>query len=273
MIIHNIIINNIIMMHEEDFDILIHKTRYGEIDVVEEEIRREPSLIHRTDRFGCTLLWNSIVLDDRSEFVQILLNYGALVNIKTGYNQETSLMRASIKNFINSAKVLLDNKADINAIDTEENTALHHALIFNNINVCELLLLYGANLMAINKKKQTPLEVYYTGRIYDSPLPSSEDKAAIFEHLTAIWHNGPHPTQVQRRKDEIWIRRWPFVQVAVFNGFQLSKRRIDLLKAIIRSTSESITPIDISTPEKYHAFLLGQVFSLPGVFRLVCSFL
>jgi len=262
-------------MHEEDFDILIHRTRYGEIDLVNEAIRQEPSLIHRTDRFECSLLWNSIVLYDLPEFVQMLLNYGASINIKTGYHQETVLMRSSIKGFINSAKVLLDNGANIDAINYEGNTALHHAAMYDNMDVYELLLLRGANLMVLNKKGKTPLEVYYTGIIYTSPLlpPDPKDKEAILAHLTIIWHNGPHPTQVQRRKDETWIRRWPFVQVVFFNGFQLSKRRLELLKKVIRLSSEIIPPIDISTPEKLHTFLLGQVFSLPGVFRLVCSFL
>ena len=43
--------------------------------------------------------------------------------------------------------------------------------------------------------------------------------------MRAAWETGPHPSQVQRRRDESWARRWPFVRVLVCSDFQPTAAR------------------------------------------------
>ena len=40
------------------------------------------------------------------------------------------------------------------------------------------------------------------------------------EELRVLFAEGPHPSQVQRRRDVIWARRWPFMFVVVSCGFR-----------------------------------------------------
>ena len=56
------------------------------------------------------------------------------------------------------------------------------------------------------------------------PIISDADKALRSAALEATWAEGPHPSQVQRRKDERWARRWPFVFVLVRGSCHLAHR-------------------------------------------------
>ena len=62
----------------------------------------------------------------RVRIVKVLLQNGADVNA-VNKDKLTPLHRAAEKGHVNVAKVLLQNGADVNAVDEEMTTALHHA--------------------------------------------------------------------------------------------------------------------------------------------------
>lgn len=59
---------------------------------------------------------------------------------------------------IEVAKVLLENKADPNAVNKSKNTPLHWAALNGRSNLIELLLEYKADANLKNEFEQIPLE-------------------------------------------------------------------------------------------------------------------
>ena len=124
--------------------------------------------------------------------------------------------------------------------------------------------------MAVMHDGRTVLGLY--GRIVRHPL-SPEVLAEHRAALTAAWRAGPHPTQVKRRQDEAWARRWPLMQVVVFHGYQPLAYRRDQLAATALPPSASIPPDDIRTPEQRRLWLLGQVLANPLLWQIVVSYI
>jgi len=139
-----------------------------------------------------------------------------------------------------------------------------------HLAVCLLLLARGADLAAVWLDGHTELE--WEGLHANPPLSSAvpvEHRAA----LTAAWRAGPHPTQVKRRQDEAWARRWPLMQVVVFHGYQPLAYRRDQLAAAALPPSASIPPDDIRTPEQRRLWLLGKVLANPLLWQIVVSYI
>jgi hypothetical protein len=147
-------------------------------------------------------------------------------------------------------------------------TALHWAAIYNRPELCELLLSTGSDLTAVDSDYRTPLDVYSMGA---NPRPSPAERASRRARLQAAWRAGPHPSQVQRRRDEAWARRWPFVRVLVGHDFQPTAARrlaLDLLHPAL-PPHVAVPPLQGSRKE----LLRNKIFVHPGLWRLIASFL
>ena len=70
--------------------------------------------------------------------------------------------------------------------------------------------------MAKDNEGRTALDIY--GASSDI---TAEKKKQCREELRVAFAKGPHPSQVQRRRDVNWARRWPFMFVVVSCGFRL----------------------------------------------------
>ena len=177
-------------------------------------------------------------------------------------------MCASCYGQVAAATVLLDRGADVLARCDDQDTALHWAASFDKPEVCELLLSRGSDLTAVNRFNRTPLDVY--GR-FANPRPSPEELASRLARLEAAWRAGPHPSQVQRRRDEAWARRWPFVRVLVGHDFQPTAARrlaLDLLHPAL-PPHVAVPPLQGSRKE----LLRNKIFVHPGLWRLIASYL
>ena len=78
--------------------------------------------------------------------------------------------------------------------------------------------------MALTNVNETALDMYGTGIDYNSPTLdrlalSDADKKERRKTLQEAFANGPHPSQIQRRKDENWDRRCPYMSVMTGCGF------------------------------------------------------
>ena len=77
-------------------------------------------------------------------------------------------------------------------------TALHIAASFSRYEACRLLLEKGADLRILNADGRSAIQEY------GKKLSKSASKVPS---LDAVFAAGPHPSQVQRRKDEVWARK------------------------------------------------------------------
>ena len=165
------------------------------------------------------------------------------------------------------ATVLLGRGCDPN---TRSNswTALGEgdAAAFDRLPVCILLLSKGADLYALmHDSGRTALQWYGQGvnpRL--TPAVLEECRAAL-QH---VYDEGPHP-------NACWARRWPFMQVMVFNDFQplLARQLILLTLNPPLPPDASIPPVIISTVAQRRAFLNMAVFGHGYLWMIIASYI
>ena len=229
------------------------------------------------------------------ESVGALLDQGVAVDSR-GDHQFTPLMYASLRGHRAVAALLLDREADVNAesdwggnaailtcenghLDTlqllvSRGADIHHrdhqgwssllyAALYDRLPVCEYLLSLGANLMAASNNIITALADY--GRSAD-PRPFPETKALRVAALQKAWENGPHPSQVQRRRDDRWVRRGPLLVVLAEHAYRpLQARALEISLA-----AESLDP---DVPVVVQTSRMQDVLRQEGLVRHIVAFL
>ncbi|RPI16137.1 MAG: ankyrin repeat domain-containing protein [Ignavibacteriae bacterium] len=96
--------------------------------------------------------------DGYKEITEMLLKAGAKTEFHDAYGI-TPMMGAARTNRVEIIKMLIDNKADVNSINTSKETPLHYAARYNNPDVVKLLLENKADKTAKDYNGQTPYEV------------------------------------------------------------------------------------------------------------------
>ena len=108
---------------------------------------------------GATALYEAAGAGNRA-MVELLLSRGAGVNPQSpniAGAEPTPLAIAVRRGFPAVVETLLDAKADVNAADSDGDTALHEAVDRGNDKITRLLLAAGANPNAKNQNGSTPL--------------------------------------------------------------------------------------------------------------------
>ena len=193
-----------------------------------------------------------------------LLKRGADWRARDEYGED-SLWLASWKGHVAVATVLLGRGCDPNT-RSDYYTALGVAAAFDQLPVCILLLSKGADLYALMPRDGRTALQRYGEFVYPRLSPAVlEERLALLQHA---YDEGPHP-------NARWARRWPFMQVMVFNDFQPLAARRAVLLALNPPLppNVAIPAIPIGTQEQYRAYLHGLVFSHPGFWKLIASYI
>ena len=181
----------------------------------------------------------------------------------------TALMMAVAGGDLALVLALLKRGADVHERDAISWTALLGAAFWaRNPEICELLLSRGADLLTSDNDGATALRVYGTR----SGLTAAEVKAGR-QRLREAWASGPHPSQVQRRRDENWARRWPLVQVLVLGGFQPLAARRALLQQTALPPDVALPRLPCATAAERLGLVRAKVWSHPGIWRAIAAFL
>jgi Ankyrin repeats (3 copies) len=193
-----------------------------------------------------------------------LLKRGADWKARDEYGCD-ALFLASCYGHVVVATVLLGRGCDPNT-RSDIWTALGIAAADDSLPVCILLLSKAADLYApMPRDGRTALQLY--GLLANTPLTPAvlRKRRALLQHA---YDEGPHP-------NARWARRWPFMQVMVCYDFQpLAARRAVLLAPNPPlPTNVAIPAIPIGTQEQYRAYLHGLVFSHPGFWKLIASYI
>ena len=194
-----------------------------------------------------------------AELVLALLVRGADIHAQGDYDRN-ALMYASSYGQIAAATVLLDRGADVLARSQGQYTALHFAAFYDHPEVCELLLSRGSDLTAVTSGNRTPLNQY---GIYEHPPLSPAVLASRRARLLAAGRAGPHPSQVQRRRDEAWARRWPVMLFVTGCRF----------RPLAGKQGWVPPPEGLSLEQRERARRRSLVFSSDVLLRLIVSFL
>jgi ankyrin repeat protein len=106
---------------------------------------------------GETFLIITIKKDFRS-IRNYLIEKGANLD-QANVNKETPLIAAVANAQVNSVKVLLDYKVDLEKKDMTGDTALHIALKNSNDEIALILIRQGANIYTLDKSEKSPLKL------------------------------------------------------------------------------------------------------------------
>ena len=117
--------------------------------------------VNKADGIGMTPLHYSILLHDEKnalKLTEILINKGAAINTKGGYDQGTPLFNAcGRRKHIEVVKLLLSRGADVKTVNVRRETPLHNAaFIDGNGEIIMLFISGGADINA-GSPENTPL--------------------------------------------------------------------------------------------------------------------
>ena len=201
-----------------------------------------------------------------------LVKRGAEVNARDeGWD---ALLYASMDGRTAVVAVLLNHGADPNTRN-QHYTALGLAAAFDNLPICLLLVARAADLYAPNAVPAVgnALEGYSCSESGISPAVLEKRREA----LRVAFAEGPHESQFQRRREERWARRWPFMLVLVGHGFRpLQARRqemalaMELLRLVVSEPSGG-EPADAPLTRRDECVRI--VFRADNLVRLIVSFL
>jgi len=264
-------------MDNEAFNQLLDRARRGETEAVLEACRQHQGLVLRADVNGWRLL-HLACNGGHVELARGLLDLGAVVDARDNGGFD-ALMIASNNGHAAVVTLLLDRGADP-CSRNDDYTALYFAAESDHLQVCLILLNRGADLMAVCASLflgRTALADYGN---FANPPPSNHIKEQRREQLRAAWAAGPHPSQVQRRRDERWARRWPFMFVLAGSVRPLAYRKALLLAAHPPVAPSAVIPAPVRRSRltraqlrRLHAVNVGLVLSNEGLVRLIASFI
>ena len=146
------------------------------------------------------------------------------------------------------------------------------ATLTDHPEVCLLLIARGADLLAVDMLNQSALTHYGDYAHNDKGLDPLTKRWRVTE-LIAYFRAGPHPSQVQRRKDEAWAKRWPFMSAMYGCGFLLLVHKAAALKAQALPTDAKIPDELTATPGQRHSLQLLKVFGNVGLVRRIAGFI
>ena len=182
-------------MNDEKFTQL-RLLAYNNIEhAVDAKVEKDPRLATMgCDRYNQTLLHTACIGRNITN-VQDLVKRKANVKQRDIFGCD-ALMYASISGCTHIIEFLLSRGADMTARDNIGSTALGCAAMYNELSACKFLISRGSDLMAKNKHGMTALDLY--GK---NCSLIKEDREKYCTELRALFAEGPHPSQVQRRAD------------------------------------------------------------------------
>ena len=249
-------------MDDQQFNQLRRQAYRGQTDVVLAAVDAEPGLVTRGGVHGFTLLHRAYI-GGHVDLARGLLDRKANIHQRTNIGRD-ALMIASENGHVPLLVLLISRGADVNARNYIGQTALAWAALNDNLPACLYLISQRADLLSVNNAGESVLEGYGRGA---NPLTPAvlEQRRALLQHA---YDEGPHP-------NARWARRWPFVMVLVCYDFQPTAARRAVLLALNPPLPPNvpIPAIPIGTKEQYRAYLLGLVFSHPGFWKIIASYI
>ena len=251
---------------DEQFNQLLKRLMNNDVESVLASVRADKSLLIRRDEDDNTILHYSV---ETTDLCRELLDLGADVNAVNKKNQ--SVLYIAIGGCrVGSFKLFMDRGANPNILTLNNWSPLHLASIEGYIQICIFLLIKGADLMQLGANNNSnALEVYGLYAGMNGIKLDEDDIQNHKECMQKVFAEGPHPSQVQRRRDERWNRRWALMNI--LSGCQIMPLLCRQEKPV--STFAKIPDEILDTKEKKWMNLLKKVLGNKNLARIVVSFL
>ena len=212
-------------------------------------------------------LWAACGIYNNLPRVVELLDRGANPNAFV-HGTNNAMYRAAVCGFLEIVMTLLDRGAELETRDGWDQTALLGAALDGHLEVCLLLISRGADLLTMDKHGRGAL-TRYDNRCGLDPAVKAEHVSI----LKKAWREGPHPSQVQRRKDEQWEKGWPLLSVATGCGLLLMDAKKAELKASALPTDAKIPDEPTETEAQRRVLRQSKVLGNVGLLRHIKSFI
>ena len=216
-------------------------------------------------------LWHACGTRDDLPRALDLLDRGADPNelLRWGKN---ALHMAAMYGRSDMVMILLERGMFLESRTAWGSNALILAALYDRLELCLLLIARGADLRVVNNDNRSALSDYGIDVNNHQGLDPSV-KALRIAELKKAWREGCHPSQVQRRKDENWAKRWPLMEVATGCGFLLMAAKKAELKATALPTDVALPPLPTATEEQRRALRHSKVLGNVGLVRRIASFI
>jgi len=199
-----------------------------------------------------------------------LLDRGADPNALVG--SVNALHMAAGYGRLEIVKTLLGRGAILEGRNSEGASAMHIAALWNHLEVCLFLIARGADLRVVDYRNYSALSHYGVhANNFRGRDPSV--KALRVAELKKAWREGCHPSQVQRRKDENWAKRWPLMEAATGCGFLLMAAKKAELKATALPTDAKLPDEPTATADQRRALRHSKVLGNISLVRRIASFI
>ena len=129
--------------------------RKGTLAQLKSAIKKDANIINKISKEG----YSSLTLacySGNNEVAKYLIDHVDDVNSKSSYG--TPLMAATVKKNTELVELLLEKKANPNAIDKNGSTALHFSVIFSYDEIIELLILAKADASLKDNRGNSALD-------------------------------------------------------------------------------------------------------------------
>ena len=265
-----------------DFYDLCNSVMDLETDIVLAALDQEPGLITRVGGDGGRTLLHCACEGGSIDLIRDLLDRGADLHQKQIQYGCDALTIASYHDHVPAIELLLSRGANMCARTNAGLTALGIAAFHDNFPACKFLVSKGSDLMSQNNYGETALDIYNKYPALYGKGCSHEQKEQRCAELRALFAEGPHPSQVERRlqevRDVIWARRSSLMSTVVSCGFRpLAVRRLEqkMFLTDLTAKGERLIPVPIAldTSEQRCAYYASLILSNDGLLRLIVGFL
>jgi ankyrin repeat protein len=168
---------NVNVSYPDNYSALMVACEEADLSIVHDLISRG-ALINTFNDYGNSPLILAAFYG-RNDIVQELLNHGALINSMSPQRTWTALMSACEQNHLSTVRLLLDNGADLNAINNDNINALQFAINAGHQEIIQELLSRGSVPLT------NPVEYYYEEGIGFLPIPQEQPTPILHEPLNA----------------------------------------------------------------------------------------
>jgi uncharacterized protein len=250
-----------------------------ETDIVLAALDQEPGLITRVDTDEGRTLLHYACEGGNVDLIRDLLDRGANLHQKQIRYGCDALTIASHHNHVPAIELLLSRGANMSARTNAGLTALGIAAFHDKFHACKFLVIKGSDLMSQDNEGRTTLDIYNGYLAQYSKGCTPEQKEQRCAELRELFANGPHPSQVKRRLQEIrnanWGRRSPLMSTVVSCGYRPLPVRLleqEMLITDLMARGE-VAPILLDTSEQRRAYYASLILSNDGLLRNIVGYL